>query len=148
MTNDLKNHLRAALDAAVSEEKARLHAFYDKHDAEHRARVTKLQPLLLTLTELKNETQGKKGVSISVAEHGHMGSVKLKSGSSSRWLTLSTNSSNSHFTVEEKEYWSFGDGGESEKTHKFANADEALALIVAALGKHIASNEVLSERRK
>jgi|GEM_PF-3600059 len=147
ITDSIRDHLRKALSEIVSAEKTRLHQYYDKNDEEHAQRVEKLRPVLDALRVLSREIGIVEGVDISVSEHGHMATVYLRSAASTHSFSLSTSLRNRCFTVEQRDSYSFS--GESfEKTHELDESDAALAIVVEAIGKHIAQLEVLKERRK
>jgi len=145
--DSVRKHIRAALDDVVASEKKRLHEFYDKSDAGIAKRIEIMRPVIDALEALRREVADVKGLTISSASHGHMATIELKGGASTQTLSISTTYDNSQFEIEERTYYSF-DAETSELTHKLSTADEVLELVVGAVGKHVASMEVLGERRK
>lgn len=143
----IRKHLRAALDEVLSAEKARLHKLYDESDADIAVRVKMMGPIIEALNSLKQEVGSVEGLEISPAPHGHMARVRLKSSASQQSLSISTNIGNSQFQIEEHLYYTFSSDS-FEKRHEFTSAEDVLTLVVDAVGKHIASNQVLSERKK
>lgn len=143
----IRKHLRAALDEVLSAEKARLHKLYDESDADIAVRVKMMGPIIEALNSLKQEVGSVEGLEISPAPHGHMATVRLKSSASQQSLSISTNIGNSQFQIEEHLYYTFSSDS-FEKRHEFTSAEDVLTLVVDAVGKHIASNQVLSERKK
>lgn len=144
----IQKHLRAALDEVLSAEKSRLHKFYDQGDARLAAQIEMMSPLIEALKALSAEVGEVTGLNISSAAHGHMATVELQSSGSRTSLSISTNFTNSGFTVEETAYYEFPHADCVERKYEFASADEALKLIVEAVGKHIAFDQVLRERAK
>jgi hypothetical protein len=110
-------------------------------------RLKKLRPALSTLRVLSDEVEGASGVAISVAEIGHMATVKIGSGGLSHTLSLSISSSNDSFRIEETKSDSLLDEYATH-VHEFQVAEQALELIINAVGKHIAQAAVLKERVK
>ncbi|GIL05788.1 MAG: hypothetical protein BroJett031_23080 [Betaproteobacteria bacterium] len=148
MSDDaIRRHLRAALEEVVSAEKARLHQFYDKSDADIAGRIRMMEPIIASLNALKAEAGEVKGLKISPAPHGHMATIDLDASASRTSLSISTNLGNSKFQVEEHRYYLFSSENFDEH-HEYSSAEDVLKLVVDAVGKHIASNQVLSERKK
>ena len=144
----IRKHLRSALDEVLSTKKSRLHKFYDQGDARRAANITMMSPLIEALKALKAEVGDVTGLNISPASYGHMATVELQSSGSSKSLSISTNFANSQFTVEEIVYYTFPHANHVEKLYEFASADEALKVIVEAVGTHIALDQVLCARKK
>jgi hypothetical protein len=148
MTDDLRKHLRAALESVVAQETDRLTLIYDGADASHVRRVQMLAPARAALQVLKEETEGVEGVRISIAEKGHMATVNLTSGISNHWLSLSTTSDNSEFELQETEIVTTEATRTREQRRCFPTAEEALHVIVEAVGKRVASHMVLQARSR
>ena len=143
----IRKHLRSALNEVLSTEKSRFHKFYDESDADIAARIKMMAPVHEALKALKVEAGDVNGLNISPAPHGHMATVKMKSSGSTQRLSISTSIGNSHFTIEE--YLDYVFSAESfEKSYKLASAEDVLKLIVEAVGKHIAADQVLRERKQ
>ncbi len=145
--DSVRKHLRAALDEIISSEKKRLHDFYDESDASIARRVELMRPVITALAALRSEVGEVKGLTISTANHGHMATIGLKGGASDHTLSISTAYDNTQFQIEERTYNSFDDETD-EKLHNLATADEVLERVLEAVGKHVASTQVLHERHK
>ncbi len=145
--DSVRKHIRAALDDVVASEKKRLHEFYDKNDASIAKGIEIMRPVIDALEALRREVAYVKGLTINSPSHGHMATIELKGGTSTQTLSISTTYDNSQFEIEEQTYYSF-DAETSELTRRLSTAEEVLELVVGAVGKHVASIEVLGERRK
>ncbi len=155
---DIQANLRAALTGIVAKEKMRLHQIYDDADSEHHQRVAKLRPIFQALELIRDETVGITGIEISLAEKGHMATVKVNTSTLYHTISISTNygmklldknyPGNTHFTVEEYKSYSFAPSDAGETKRQYENADEVLRIVMDAIGQHIASNQVLDERRQ
>lgn len=143
----IRKYLRAALEEVMSAEKARLHQFYDRSDADIAARISMMEPVIAALNALKVEVGEVKGLNISPATHGHMVAIELDASASRTSLSVSTNIGNSKFQVEEHRHYSFSSENFDEH-HEYSSAEDVLKLVIDAVGKHIASNQVLDERKK
>jgi hypothetical protein len=144
----IKLNIKNALQGLVDREKGALHAIYDKSDEDARARAEKLRPVFEALLILKEEIGDI--ANISVATAGHMATIDLKSNSGSNRMVISTTFGsvpNSHFTIEHETYFSWTSDF-SEKEHRFVTADETLEYVMAEVAKVMASEQVLSERKK
>lgn len=141
-------HLRAALDEVVALEKQRLHDFYDRSDAKLARRVEMLRPLLSSLKALDEEVGHVEGLTVNLAPHGHIATIRLESSTLHHTLSISTSYENECYEVEEKRYYTFGDSDIIEERHKFEAVEDALALVVTVVGKHIAQLQALAERPK
>ena len=105
--DSIRRHLRAALEEVVSAEKLHLHKLYDDSDADVAGRIRMMDPVIKALNYLKAEVGEVKGIEISPAPHGHMAIIRLKGISSYQSFSISTNSGNSRFQVEEHRSYSF-----------------------------------------
>src|SRR5262249_50628027 len=143
----IRGHLRAALQEVISAEKTLLHRLYDNIDAHTVGCIKMMEPVISALNFLKVEVGEVEGLEISVAPHGHMATIRLKSFPSGRTLSISTTNDNSKFEVDESHH----DTLFAEKVyerHEYSTAEDVLRLVLDAVGKHIASNQVLCERKK
>jgi hypothetical protein len=138
---DVRKHLRAALDAVVSAEKARIHSVYNKSDNSDMMMV----PVIAALDSLKQEVGNVEGLEVTFAPHGHMATVTLKTSFSQRCLSISRNMWTSRFQVEDRR--DFLSDSDSE-CHEFSSVEDILKLVVDAVGKHIALIEASGERRE
>lgn len=145
--NGVRGHLRAALDEIVAHEKKRLHELYDKNDADIAERINKMHPLIAALKTLKTEIGNVEGIEINPAPHGDVASVEVNS-STLRSYSISTNIGNTCFVVEERSCDIFQDFDSVEKRHEFQTSDLVLELVVDAIGKHVAQQQALTERKK
>lgn len=138
-------HLRAALDEVVANEKERLHKLHNQMDADANGRIEMMRPIIEVLSSIKDEIGIIEGLDISPAAQGHMVSVKLQSRVSRHSFSASTNMGNSAFEVEERCSYTFTSDSD-EKSHRFSKAEDVLALLINAVGKHVASHQVAGER--
>lgn len=143
----VRKHLRAALEEVLSTEKARLHKLYDESDADIAGRIKMMGPVVEALNSLKGEVGDVEGLEIFPAPHGHMVTIGLDSSASRQSLSISTNIGNAKFQVQEHLYYTFSSDS-FDKLHEFSSTEDVLKLVVDAVGKHIASNQVLNERKK
>jgi hypothetical protein len=146
--NNINKHLRAALSEIIALEKTRLHQLYDNSDEKIKQRVKKMVPIVRALNVLKEEVGEVKGIVIGTAPHGHMATVRLSSLTSNDNFSISTNCGNTKYSIERRRYYDFEDGGIYEEEYDFDDASEVLKLVIDAIGKHIASVQVLDERKK
>ena len=140
-------HLRSALNEIISSEKLRLYQLYDNSDADHAQRIKKMSPIMQALNILNDEIGEVKGLKISTAPHGHMAIVDIEDSVSSDYFKISTNVGNSKYEVERLSCFNIGDDEPDEKEYNFDDAAEVLRLVIDAIGKHIASRQVLDERK-
>jgi hypothetical protein len=147
-TDGVRKHLRATLDEIIDREKKHLHDFYDKSDANIAKRIEKMSPLIQSLHALKGEIGRVEGVDIDPAPHGHMATVYVNSTTERQAYSISTDTGNTCFKVEERRSYTFGDCDVIEKIHSFESPELALNLVVDAIGKHIAQKQVLGERKQ
>jgi DNA primase catalytic subunit len=143
----VRKHLRAALDEVVAAEKDRLRKLYDESDANIERRVEMMKPVIDALKAMTAEVGGSEGLSISPSAHGHMASVNLNTSASRQSLSISTDMKNAEFEIRENLYYTFSSEG-FERVHRFSSEEDVLRFIVEAVGKHVASNEVLDERKE
>jgi hypothetical protein len=146
--DSIRKHLRAALNEIISSEKNRLHQLYHDSDADIAQRVKKMAPIIQALNVLQNEIGEIKGLEISTAPYGHMATISLETSVSSDYFSISTNIGNTNYTVERLSCFFIGDDEPVEKEYNYDDASEVLKLVVDAIGKHIASEQVLHERKK
>lgn len=147
-STSIREHLRAAIEETIAHEKQRLHEIYDKSDADIAARIEMMRPLISSLKALELEIGKVEGIEISPAPHGHMATVQLNSSTLQQSFSISTTSGNLSFEVEERSSYKFGDYDTFEKQHRFQAADQVLAIVIEAVGKYIAQQRVLQERKK
>lgn len=136
--NQLRNNLRASLDAVVNKEKQDLGARRAEMEANTRRGVEMMRPLLAALEALKKEVKNEPGITISIASPGHMGTVNLNTRGLSRRLSVSTNLDKSKFEIELFSSYSEPESQVIEQTFLFPDAESALARIVQEVGEHIA----------
>lgn len=145
-SENVRKHLRAAIEEVVNSEKKRLHALFDRSDVHASEGIEKMKPLIQSLNELKAEIGDVEGVTINTYEHGSA-RVEIKSTCSRKSYSISTSIDNTCFMVEE--FSSFVGGyidNVTEKTHRLQSPTRVLNLIVKAIGEHIASKQVFAER--
>jgi hypothetical protein len=145
-SEDIRKHLRAAIDEVVNSEKKRLHDLFDESDARASEGIEKMKPLIQSINELKAEIGDIEGLIIKTYEHGSA-SVEIKSTCSYKSFSISTSFDNMCFMVEE--FSSFVGGyidHADKKTHNLQSPTCVLNLVVKAIGEHIASKQVFDER--
>lgn len=145
-SEDVRKHLRAAIEEIVNSEKNRLHDLFDESDARASEGIEKMKPLIQSLNELKTEIGDVEGVTINTYGHGSA-RVEIKSTCSRKSFSISTSIDNTCFMVEE--FSSFVGGyidDVTEKTHRLQSPTRVLNLVVKAIGEHIASKQVFAER--
>lgn len=145
-SEDIRKHLRAAIDEVVNFEKKRLHDLFDESDACASEAIEKIKPLIQSLNELKAEIGDIEGLTINTYGHGSA-RVEIKSTCSHKSFSISTSIDNTCFLVEE--FSSFVGGyidDATEKIHSLRSPTRVLNLVVKAIGEHIASKQVFSER--
>jgi hypothetical protein len=140
-------HLRSALNEIISTEKTRLHEFYNETDDRIAKGIEKMVPLIKSLKILKQEIGEVDGLRIHTAPHGHMATVEIEDSVCSHFMSISTSLDNTQFEIEEKKYLSLGEFEEHEKEYYFDEPSEVLKFIMEPIGKHIASKQVLDERK-
>jgi hypothetical protein len=145
--DNVLKHLRSALNEIIASEKFKLHQLYDDSDADRAQRLKKMAPIIQSLNVLKNDIGEVKGLKIDPAPYGHMATVWLESSVLDEHFTISTDTGNTKYIVETWSYF-FKDDEPNEREYEYDDASEALKLVIDAIGKHIASEQVLSERKK
>jgi hypothetical protein len=148
MADELIAHLRTALQLATDAESKRLRTWWDGHDAVHRARVEMLAPAIQSLESLRAETLSTPGLQITIPAHGGTSTIELQSGAAWQNFVLSTSHDNSKFQLEHSYTELHGDNESWERAHKSSDVAELLSIVVEAIGKHIASQQVLEERNR
>jgi hypothetical protein len=103
-----------------------------------------MRPLIKSLCALNEEIGNIEDIDISPAEAGHMATVRI--GNNERY-SISTSYDNTTFKVEEHHTYIFPEYDTTEKEHQLKTPDLVLSLIVGAVGKYIASKQVLAERK-
>lgn len=143
----VRNHLRAALDEVVFAEKASLREKFDEQDAISASRVKLMRPVIEALDSFKAEVGVFEWLEISLETQSATIELMKTSSTSSHSLEISTNEGNSAFNVVEK-YWCDIPDYCTVKCHEFSSAEEVLKLVVDAVGKRIALQQVTIERLK
>lgn len=142
MTDKIAVNIAAALDAIVQRESTGYHQQFDTSAARLVVQKDKLARLLTALSEVQKQVAGYDKVEVFVSPHGHMASVKVDN----RRFSMSTNLENTKFTVEEN-YYSYSAGEHIETFHSFDTDEEVLRLVMESIGKFIALQRVIEERR-
>jgi hypothetical protein len=146
--DNVLRHLRSALNEIISSEKNRLNRIYTDMDASIAQRVEKMVPIINALNALKKEIGEVEGLEISPAPYGHMATINLKTSVTSDSFSISTNTTNTMYTVRTLHIFYIEDDEPDEKEYNFDDPAKLLKLVIDVIGKHIASNEVLAERKK
>lgn len=142
MTDKIALNIAAALDAIVQRESAGYHQQFDASAARLVVQKEKLARLLTALTEVQKQVADYDKIEVFVSPHGHMASAKVDN----RRFSISTNIANTKFTVEET-YYSYSAGDHVETFHDFDTDDEVLRLVMESIGKFIALQRVVEQRR-
>jgi hypothetical protein len=145
---NIRKHLIDALNEIIDSEKIKLHRFYDDNDADGAQQVTKMVPIIRALNILKDEIGEVEGLEISTAAYGHMAIIDIQDHVSSDYFKISTNIGNTKYEIERLSTFNIGDYEPVEEEIEFDDATDALKLVMEAIGKHIASKQVFSERGK
>lgn len=147
MSDDtIRRHLRAALEEVVSAEKARLHKLYDELDADIASRARTMEPVIAALNALKAEVGEIEGLEISPSPPGRMATIDLNASDSHTSFSISPDIGNSRFLVE-IQHVAFS-SEDFDEHHEYSSAEDVLKLVVDAVGKHIASSQILGERKR
>jgi hypothetical protein len=141
-----RQNIRAALDAAVSDEKARIKKILDESEVKFARSTKAMEPVIAALESLKLEVGEVEGLEITTSHHGYSATVRLKSSWSERSFEISPSSDNRQFDI--KEYDSSHEPDYQEKYHSCATRDDVLKIAIDAIGKHIASKQIATERKK
>ncbi len=144
---DIQNNIRSALQSIIAGEKQRLDTMFNKSDDDNIKRVEKLKPVIAALEAIKAEITDYP--EIEFKSYGYMANVVLNDKGGNHRLSISTtygSDANEHFTVEENQYFSFGDF--IEKFHQCRGEDEVIRLVMDAIGKHIALKKSLADRKQ
>jgi hypothetical protein len=142
MTDKIADNIAAALKAIVERESAGYQSQFDASAARLVVQKQKLDRLLTALDEVKRQVAGFDEIEVHVPVHRHMASVKVDN----RRFSISTDMANAKFTVEEN-YWSHADGRNVELFTSYETDDEVLRLVMESIGKFIALQKVIEERR-
>ena len=143
----IRQHLRAALDAIVSREQARLRDAAAGADALASARIRTMQPLIEALRSVASETRGVGGLAIRAAPDSDQARVEMTDdGRSCRTLALSSDAASNRFEVEETQYFPLS-GDRVSYLHCFDTPEDALQFVLGTIGSHIASRQALPEKR-
>ena len=102
-----------------------------------------LDRLLTALDEVKKQVAGFDKIEVHVPVHRHMASVMVDN----RRVSISTDMAHAKFTVVEN-YWSHADGRRNvESFYSYETDDEVLRLVMETIGKFIALQKVIDQRR-
>ena len=146
-SDEVRRHLRAALDAAVAEEKARIRDIFKQRDAQTERWELKLGPIVDALRSLKDEIGPFEGLNIMLPPSSPGFSVE--SYGDSRRFDLSTNLDVTSFEIHETYFLSDPDDDHAgERIHRFVKPDETLQFIVKVIGQHIANGKKLHPRHR
>lgn len=142
MTDKIAVNIAAALNAIVEQESAKYGQQFDESAARLVVQKEKLKPLLTALEEVKRQVAAFPKIEVNVSPHGHMAWVKV----GERRYSISTDLANAKFTTEEN-YWSESGGRNVEFFNSYESAEDVLRLVMESIGKHIALQRVIEQRR-
>ncbi len=146
MANEnIRKHLRQALNEVIGAEEKRVTEILNDSDTKIAEGIEKMKPLMQLLLALKQEVGDVPGLDISLAEHGHMATVRADTSVTHDSYSVSTNYDNSKFKIEVFSTFSI-DGSIHEEAIEFDTADEAMEKIIGLVGKHIGGERAQSER--
>jgi hypothetical protein len=135
---NIRKHLRAALDEVVTAKKAQLHKFHDDRDAYAAGSKQLMQPVIDALNALQVELGERMVLELSPTYHSidlfEDQKAILGLGSMLEMpLSISTNYRRGIYYVENSEC---------------SSVEDVLRLVLDDIGQHIASKQVLAERKK
>jgi len=140
----IRGHLRAALDAIVVRESARLREAVGGVDVRVAGRIRAMRPLVESLRMLSEETGSVGGLRIDAPAEGERAWIEMVETAGSRHtLSISTDAENRRFEVEECQYFPLS-GDRASYMHCFDTAEEVLRFVLEMLGLHIASRQALA----
>lgn len=144
---NIRNHLRAALNEIVASEKYRLHKFYDDSDVNRDASIEMMGPIIEALNALKNEIVGVEfelevstefcGTKATAYFGARVGELAEQS------ISIESKGKDTKFRVE-----NFRVGfGVEPRVDYFELPEDALKVVIEAAGHHMAMRQVLDERK-
>jgi hypothetical protein len=142
---NIRSHLRAALNEVVSAEEALLREKFEEQDAISASREMIMKPVIQALESFKAEVGAFDWLEISLEAQCATIELMKTSSTSSHSFEISANAENAAFDVAEK-YWCDIPDYCSVKDYEFSSAEEVLKFVVEALGKRIALQHVTIER--
>jgi hypothetical protein len=136
----IRKHLRAALDEILIAEESRLHKFYDDRDIYRTDSIKMMDPLISMLNALKAEIANYAELEISEMTQTYHSThlfedqkiTVILHGAMRMPLSISTNRGRGVFYFEDSEC---------------SSVEDVLKLVLDVVGKHIASKQVINERR-
>ncbi len=142
----IRQHLRAALDAIVSRETARLRDPVAGSDARIAGRARAMRPLIEAFKSVADETGDVGGLTIQPGADGEQAWIEMVNAANCcHSLKISTDSHNCRFEIEERQYFPLS-GDRVSYLHCFDTTEEVLRFALQLIGNHIASRRTPVQR--
>ena len=145
---EVRGHLRAALEAAADEAQTALSKTYEQIDTQALLQSKELGPAILILQELHAECDGIEGVQFHFYDHRRVVSVELKDDLATTNLSLRFDTERNAFELKLLEHYKFAGAGGYDRTDYFEDASGAITVIVTRIGKHIGEQQARLERQR
>jgi hypothetical protein len=143
---EIRRHLRSALEVVVNAERSRVSAILDDSKTRIAQGVEKMKPIIALIRELKEEVGDVDGLKISPAEHGHMAVIRAQTSSTTDSLSISTNYANSAFVIDESHSFSV-DGSYDEGRKEYPSTEDVMARVMEIVGRHIGAQQAQKAHR-
>lgn len=137
---EIRNYLKSALAAVVEAEKSRVSAILNGANIKISRRIEMMKPVITLIRALKEEVGEVEGLTISPAGPGHMATVCVQTSVTTESLSISTNSGNTAFVIEELSAFSV-DNSRCEGRVEYRSAEEVMARVLEIVGKHIGGQQ-------
>ena len=137
-SDEIRRHLRAALDGVIAEEKKRLNHLYEQDAALTTRKQRKLGPIVEALSSLKEEIGAVEGIGID--PFAYSPSVLVESWGRKNRYEISTTLDGTNFEMRDSySYWQPEEPDDiGENVHRFEDQEALMEFIIRAIGKHIA----------
>jgi len=142
MPDKIAINIAEVLHSIVEQESDRYRVHFDASDARLVVQKQKLARLLTALGEVARQVAAYAKIEIFAAPHGHMATAKVDN----RRFSISTNLENTRFEIEEN-YYSYEAGENQQSFYHYETDEEVLRLVMDAVGKYIALQRVIEQRR-
>jgi hypothetical protein len=140
----IRSYLRQVLSEVTKREKERVSAILDNADKSIAEGIEKMKPLIQLLKALKDEVGEVEGLKISLADAGHMATVRADTSVTTDSYSISTCYDNSAFTIEAFHSFSV-DGSYHEEKKEYASAEEVITKVIELVGNHIGAQQAHNE---
>jgi hypothetical protein len=145
----VRNHIRAALEAIVATKKAELHAFRDASEAMNKSADEMMAPIIVALKEMQDKVAPivRCQIEIEDAIYGHRAAVYfgMRSGElAEHSVKIQSGGRDTRFQVD---VFRVGFNAGGIKEYYFDSAEDVVNFVLEAAGEHVASRQVLLERK-